>query len=328
MSDDTNNGPEIDIQHWSDELIQAVAMQHPRLIRGDDPFAVRDEEVLLYEQRVALCTMCEEEELPFIDFSRWKSRPGRGFFVPVQVGDQLWQICDWQAEGPGETFTVSERVKARGQIGLYDHEWSDEAVRAIAAQYPQRWQRLHTSSWLIADKDMPDLVISWRFEYYCSDQLLECFDMDGFITWLTERDFSPIEIDGERHWIFNDPHDGYPTSPSQIGVLHEGSISRCAWTAQMIQAAALQVPAALREESGEDVAATLDVRLRAILADEAAEQRLTGEAADAYITGALTGGEYHPMNHDGELWRVFVPTPYIPPAEDAPSPAQAGHPKA
>lgn len=290
--------PTVDLPEWPDALIRAVVQAAPELIRSDDPYAVREQDLEAYARDLALVSL-EEEDIKYLDVPAYAAEVRDSSFRRFDVAGEVWYVADWERSQPEVALELPIKVQAP-----LLSEWPDELITAVGRQAPALLKTLHGDTWAIAETDFRRFALYWLFEGYCEPSLYRHVDVDRFDADQRAR-FTRVEDEGAVWYVDVDEHDHLvrPDEADPKDAIHVPE-----WPASLIAAVAAAWPETFRASDYESIIAVPDEHLEKMLTEWA--ERNTDEVERAGALAAwiesVRDRELRPVEAEGRHWWVHI----------------------
>lgn len=255
----TQNRDFVEINDWPDELVRAVAIFDPQLIKAEEGvFAVADDAFDEYALDSTRDAMYETEH-EFFDLEGYGAQLRVDDFLPFEIDGETW----WVRNYPGD------KIRCAGQ------SWDDEYIKFPID--PEKLGAVRMSEWpqglLIAvAQTMPDVLFAYEplniavreadaavwvmatvFDYSLWASVMEFFDGFGCVAQHLASDYVRIELDGDVWFVERSVPENDRLDRWHGGDDDTGGRSFLGWTDEMLLAVATDVPEALSENDRESL---------------------------------------------------------------------------
>lgn len=291
---------------WPDALIRAVAAQEPGLFRTDDPYAIRDEDMVVYAREIAGITLddFDRDDTRYADIEAYAEVLKADWFRRFDVDGQIWWVK--REEDVATDTTVALPLEF---VSLSREEWPDRLIRAVGAQQPKLLRTLYGDLWAVYENDFPTCALVWLFEGGpCDEKLYRLIDLERFTADLKAEFAEILDETGETWWARIDvnSHDDAREAPERIEPIDPlRGLRLTEWPDSLITEVAAELPAAFRTGEYEAVHAFPDAQINAALAQwaEGEDDRVAAAGGlDAWIEQLKTN---HFRCTSGDWW-VFL----------------------
>lgn len=308
---------EFDLEQWPDELIRAVATAEPALLRTGDVFAVKGREGLLRYASSLAENFLEKEDFVFVDMEGYATTLGESeFFRLFELEGEQWYVATWK--GRSEAVPDSATPIAYKSVG--QKEWSDELVRAVAAQAPELLFTRDGDSWAIHDSEFEMFARYMLFEGHCDETLYRHVDIPCYVEYLKndyrENDscrhsgFKKVTAEGGEVWYVDylnptlEPECKPDFDAKELGLPY-------GWPEALVVAVAAEYPEIFRTREYESVTAISEENLDSVLSEwaDGCEEEVSKAGGLASWKASLIAKEFVSVEIDAERWWIYRPAP-------------------